>query len=258
MNAKNQLFFSEQDLHNRMTALYAECENLESYILDLRETLEKTLQKGTEPQVLHQQYVLFRNLMGAHEKAGRKYAEYIHNKDAQIAILKASYEELIQSSWWKKTEKMRYVEEVLQKHLLHTKTMSQTLAEIAADRGESVVSDGISEEICVDLPAGNMTEKVHIVVPVTINEENIKNLLAALKGQRVEGELVITVMASAENVCVKDICDYMNVNFHPIDDVNFVDAYIQEQLVHDEGERYVVVMPNEKPTDVSWLKRKIG
>ena len=253
MSAKNELIFSEQDLYNRMTALYSECESLESYILDLSENLEKALQQGTEPQVLHQQYVLFRNLMGAHEEAGRKYAEYIHNKDAQIAILKASYEALIKSSWWKKTEKMRYVEEVLQKHLLHTKTMSQTLAEIAATGKEAEASEE-SEVLDAQttLVVDDVMKEIQVIVPVKQVNRNIKNLLAALKGQRVNGKPIIMVLALEGESAIRDICEYMQVDLQWHQDIEDIDKYVQMQ------KSAVVVSSDTKLTDQYWLKTQIS
>ena len=56
---------------------------------------------------------------------------HMDDKDIQIKILTDSYHLVIGSKWWKMTKGLRYIQEVIQKHILHKKTLSETLAEIA-------------------------------------------------------------------------------------------------------------------------------
>ena len=250
------------------------CKKMEEYIHKIekmseeikcdRDKAEEWEKRAGELRALYQQEVALR------EAERKTYMDLIQDKDMQIKIYSDSYQLVIQSKWWKLTKIFRYIQEVIQKHIFHKKTMSETLSEIAD------VSRYKAVQVCLDsqnnAPAAVQNQilskpwveeeyevKVSIVIPTYNPGAQFKDLLSMLKGQRGIAEIEIIIVDSGSEDETIDICKYFGVKTVEITQQEFSHSYARNLGAEKAEGDYILFMTQDaEPTDSAWLYRLVS
>lgn len=249
------------------------CQKMEEYIGKIekmseeiefdRDKAEEWEKRAGELRALYQQEVALR------EAERKTYMNLIQDKDMQIKIYSDSYQLVIQSKWWKLTKLFRYIQEVIQKHFFHKKTMTETLSEIAdISRYKAVQIDVDSQTSPVMVQTQIISKqwveeeyevKVSIVIPTYNPGAQFKNLLSMLKGQRGIAEIEIIVVDSGSEDETIDICEYFGVKTVEISQQEFSHSYARNLGAEKAEGDYILFMTQDaEPTDSAWLYRLVS
>ena len=181
---------------------------------------------------------------------------HMDDKDIQIKILTDSYHLVIGSKWWKMTKGLRYIQEVIQKHILHKKTMSETLAEIAdldRYRPNPLVLSSSYEE------GKSYHEKVSVVIPTFNAGEEFKSLLMLLQAQKGIGDIEVIIVDSGSKDDTVALSEQFGAKVICITQEEFSHSYARNLgAKHATGEYVLFMTQDAEPTDDTWVYRLLS
>lgn len=205
-----------------------------------------------------------------------EHLQLIQEQSIRIRQLQDSYDMVVSSKWWKLTSPLRRVYEKLQRKKGQT-TLSDALNEIQnparydrvdynAQRkdlwytclrefadGERSVQNVLTKEY----HDGDMYDvRVSVIIPTYNAGADIRELLAALKGQAGIGEVEIIVVDSGSTDQTVEECQYAGVRIVSIDHEDFSHSYARNLGADKASGDYLLFMTQDAlPTDSSWLYR---
>lgn len=249
------------------------CQTMEEYIRTIEKMAEEMKSDNGEADAWRKRAgemrALYQQEMDLREAERRTYMHLIQDKDIQIKIYSDSYQLLIQSKWWKLTKGLRYIQEVIQKHIFHKKTMTETLCEIAdisrytnsQMQPEQKTAPAVLKNQILSKPwiEEEYEVKVSIVIPTYNPGNQFKSLLSMLKGQGGIKEVEIIVVDSGSSDETVDICEYFDVKTIQISQEEFSHSYARNLGAEKAEGDYILFMTQDaEPTDSAWLYRLIS
>lgn len=208
------------------------------------------------------------------------YLDMIQSKDIQIRMLQDSYQMILNSKWWKLTKPIRYIYEVVQKRILHQKTMTEMLQDISDParydlidytiRPKDVYLSSIREFAEGEKAAWMVLSKeykdgdlfdvvVSVVIPTYNSGRMLRELLASLKGQVGIREVEVIVVDSGSQDDTIENCRMFGVEPIAITQEEFTHSYARNLGAQKAKGDYLLFMTQDAlPTDQTWLYRMVS
>ena len=209
-----------------------------------------------------------------------QHLDMIQSRDIRIRMLEDSYQMVINSKWWKLTKPIRQIYEMVQKHVLHQKTMTEMLQEISDParydmidytiRPKDVYLASIREFAEGEKDAWTVLSKeyeedalfdvvVSVVIPTFHAGKMIRELLASLKGQVGIKEVEIIVVDSGSTDDTIENCRLFGIEPIQIAQEEFSHSYARNLGAQKARGNYLLFMTQDAlPTDRAWLYRMVS